>query len=263
IDRGSGQHPGHPRVAHRVLVSDVLDRLGKGEEATAALDDVSGRPGRGQQRVVDRLSAVRIGFRDLVRLADSCVGGRVLIHQPPQLAAQLLSFPEDRAGLRFDFRVGFLAGVKPLACPPGSPPLDVRICFAISFATAISCVSRYTLNATRNGRAPIAVAPAVGCTLLGPKSGSSARSRMASNSPLRTSGSSTRSGRVAARAYRKTGIRSSFPTGSPSVCASATHSSIVMPVTGTNGTTSVAPMRGCSPLCLVRSIRSVATRMAA
>ena len=153
--------------------------------------------------------------------------------------------------------------MKPLACTPGNPPLDVRICFAISFATAISCVSRYTLNATRNGRAPIAVAPAVGCTLLGPKSGSSARSRMASNSPLRTSGSSTRSGRVAARAYRKTGIRSSFPTRSPSVCASATHSSIVMPVTGTNGTTSVAPMRGCSPLCLVRSIRSVATRMAA
>src|SRR5256886_253114 len=28
-----------------------------------------------------------------------------------------------------------------------------------------------------------------------------------------------------------------------------------------NGTTSVAPMRGCSPVCFVRSIRSVATRM--
>src|SRR6266699_2730988 len=33
--------------------------------------------------------------------------------------------------------------------------------------------------------------------------------------------------------------------------------------TGTNGTTSVAPIRGCSPVWRERSIRSVATRMAA
>src|SRR6266487_3427282 len=32
---------------------------------------------------------------------------------------------------------------------------------------------------------------------------------------------------------------------------------------GTNGTTSVAPIRGCSPVWRERSIRSVATRMAA
>src|SRR5439155_13123693 len=45
--------------------------------------------------------------------------------------------------------------------------------------------------------------------------------------------------------------------------ASATQSSIVASRTGTNGTTSVAPIRGCSPVCRERSIRSVATRMAA
>src|SRR2546428_178093 len=41
------------------------------------------------------------------------------------------------------------------------------------------------------------------------------------------------------------------------------QSSIVASRTGTNGTTSVAPIRGCSPVWRVRSIRSVATRMAA
>src|SRR2546422_5715962 len=61
------------------------------------------------------------------------------------------------------------------------------------------------LNATRNGRAPIAVAPAVGWIRLGPRSGSAAgslpmRSRSPSNSPLRTSGRRSRSGRVAALA---------------------------------------------------------------
>src|SRR5207244_754694 len=45
--------------------------------------------------------------------------------------------------------------------------------------------------------------------------------------------------------------------------ARATQSSMVTSRTGTNGTTSVAPIRGCSPVCRERSIRSVATRMAA
>ena len=36
------------------------------------------------------------------------------------------------------------------------------------------------------------------------------------------------------------------------------HSSVVTPVTGTNGQTSVAPIRGCDPLCLLISISSEA-----
>src|SRR3989442_2119907 len=124
------------------------------------------------------------------------------------------------------------------------------------------------LYATRNGRAPIAVAPAVGWVRFGPKSGSAAgsrpmRSRRPSNCPLRRVGRLSRSGRVAARAYRYTGIASSRPTRSASARARATQSSMVTSRTGTNGTTSVAPMRGCSPACRVRSIRSVATRTAA
>ncbi len=45
-----------------------------------------------------------------------------------------------------------------------------------------------------------------------------------------------------------------------------THSSIVTPSMGTNGTTSAAPMRGWTPLCLFKSISSTAlptARMAA
>src|SRR5580658_5154606 len=44
----------------------------------------------------------------------------------------------------------------------------------------------------------------------------------------------------------------------PTFFASATQSSMLTPSTGMNGTTSVAPMRGCAPECLVRSISSAA-----
>ncbi len=47
---------------------------------------------------------------------------------------------------------------------------------------------------------------------------------------------------------------------SPNERASAMQSSIVVPSSGTNGTTSVAPIRGCSPSCDVRSIFSHAAR---
>jgi len=40
------------------------------------------------------------------------------------------------------------------------------------------------------------------------------------------------------------------------------QSSIVAPSSGMNGTTSAAPMRGCTPVCWRRSIRSRAVRMA-
>jgi len=81
-------------------------------------------------------------------------------------------------------------------CTPGNPPLEVRICFAISFATAISCVSRYTLNATRNGRAPIAVTPPSD-ELVGPKSGANVRSRNARIHPCECRAGRWCSGRVA------------------------------------------------------------------
>src|SRR2546427_42677 len=44
----------------------------------------------------------------------------------------------------------------------------------------------------------------------------------------------------------------------PASWASATHSSMVTPRTGTNGSTSVAPRRGCWPECRRRSINSAA-----
>ena len=49
---------------------------------------------------------------------------------------------------------------------------------------------------------------------------------------------------------------------SPSDRARATQSSIVQPETGMKGTTSAAPMRGCSPLWRVRSMRPSAVRTA-
>ncbi len=48
---------------------------------------------------------------------------------------------------------------------------------------------------------------------------------------------------------------SSSPMRLPARRASSAQSSSVTPSTGTNGSTSVAPMRGCSPWCAVRSIR--------
>src|SRR5450432_4024099 len=56
---------------------------------------------------------------------------------------------------------------------------------------------------------------------------------------------------------------SSLPTRSPSVRARATHCSIVVPSSGMNGTTSVAPMRGCAPLWVFRSMLSRAVAIPA
>ena len=115
----------------------------------------------------------------------------------------------------------------------------------------------------RNGRAPTATAPAEGCIRAGPKSGSRpcwTISRFSpSYWPRRTSASFTRSGRVAApRRGRPAGRR-----GSRSVAERAgqvpTQSSIVVAASGTNGMTSTAPIRGCSPPCASMSISWIAT----
>ena len=55
---------------------------------------------------------------------------------------------------------------------------------------------------------------------------------------------------------------SSRPTRSPTARASLTQSSIVTPSRGTNGHTSVAPMRGCAPVCRRMSMTSAARLMA-
>jgi hypothetical protein len=47
-------------------------------------------------------------------------------------------------------------------------------------------------------------------------------------------------------------------TVAPNRRASATQSSIEVPARGTNGTTSTAPIRGCSPVCVSMSIASIA-----
>ena len=54
---------------------------------------------------------------------------------------------------------------------------------------------------------------------------------------------------------------SSFPTRSPNVWAYFAVSSKVIFEMGTNGQTSVAPKRGCAPLCLLISINSDAFLM--
>ena len=84
------------------------------------------------------------------------------------------------------------------------------------------------------------------------------RTRRAARRP----GSRDRGGSPLARRGRR-GSTSSRPTRSPSVRASATQSSIVAPSRGTKGTTSVAPMRGCAPWCVWRSISDCAVRMPA
>ena len=51
-------------------------------------------------------------------------------------------------------------------------------------------------------------------------------------------------------------------TRCPSLRAIPTQSSMLTPLTGTNGTTSDAPMRGCSPVCRLRSISCAALAIA-
>ena len=109
----------------------------------------------------------------------------------------------------------------PAGCrAPGPPAARHRApgsAAAIRRASARSLDSSWMFQAMRNGRAPTTVAPAVGCGRRGPKSGapSSVASDAArpSNPGRRMSARTRRSGRVAARAYRKTG--SSIALGQP------------------------------------------------
>ena len=145
-----------------------------------------------------------------------------------------------------------LVSATPIAFTQGSPPLEKRTVFAMAFATSRSPDCKLTLYAMSGGRAPTAVAPAVGCNVRGPKSGAHAgsvviRPANPSSPPLRKASRFARSGCEAACAYRKTGMFNSLPIRSPTRLASATQSSIVTPRIGTNGTTSVAPTRGCPP----------------
>ena len=72
---------------------------------------------------------------------------------------------------------------------------------AIERAASRSRLARFTLNATRNGRAPMAVAPALGCSAEGPASGAllsepRPSEASASNWPLLTCSRFLRSGRT-------------------------------------------------------------------
>ena len=57
-------------------------------------------------------------------------------------------------------------------------------------------------------------------------------------------------------------MSSSVPTRSARRRLQTTTSSMSMPATGTSGQTSVAPMRGCSPLCCRMSMRAAASWIA-
>ena len=154
------------------------------------------------------------------------------------------------------------SSIKPMALQLRKPPEEARITLAIFLAMFTSEVARFTLKATRGIRAPMAVMPAVGWIFRSPKSGAhsgwSSFSGMPSNWPLRQVARFRRSGRVAESSYRKLGIFSSSQIRWPRRLVISTHSSTVTPIVGTRGMTSVAPMRECSPLCLVMSMTSAA-----
>ena len=122
---------------------------------------------------------------------------------------------------------------------------------AMDFAISTLSVSRFTLKATSGIRAPMAMIPAVGWTFLSPKSGAHSGcwsfSGIPSNCPLRILARFTRSGDVAESSYRKLGIRSSSQIRPATCLDSSTHSCTVMPMVGTKGITSVAPIRGWAP----------------
>ena len=109
----------------------------------------------------------------------------------------------------------------------------------------------------------MAVAPAVGWGAAGPKSGRHAACFMRRATPFapprRISERLRRSSFAAASSYRNTGTPNRSATSAAVLVASSTHSSIVAPLSGTNGTTSTAPMRGWTPSCDRRSIASTAT----
>ena len=101
-------------------------------------------------------------------------------------------------------------------------------------------------------RAPVAVAPQEGTHSAGPKSGchfgSFRRLANPSYSPCLTSGSFRRKSALAACSYKKTGTPNVSASWRPNVSAMVTHSFMITLATGINGQTSMAPMRGCSPL---------------
>ena len=109
---------------------------------------------------------------------------------------------------------------------------------------------------------PIAVTPAVGWGALSPKSGAHSGcfnfSAIPSYSPFLISGRDTLFGAVAVLSYKKTGNLNFSQTALPTSLEISLHSSVVISWIGKKGTTSVAPILLCSPLCLFISISLVA-----
>ena len=88
-----------------------------------------------------------------------------------------------------------LARWTPIARTAGSPPPDSRTRRAMARAAATSAVASTALKATRKKRAPITVAPAVGWTRAGPKSGAQAGSASFAGQPLEAAAADLRKGR--------------------------------------------------------------------
>src|SRR5436190_6921009 len=110
------------------------------------------------------------------------------------------------------------------------------------------------------------VAPDFSLKTAGPKSGFHSGcfifSKNPSYSPARITARFARELSVAALSYRYTGIFNSSPTRFPKRFAQSIASSQLTLLTGMNGQTSVAPMRGCAPLCLRISMSSAAFSIA-
>ena len=134
---------------------------------------------------------------------------------------------------------------------------------AILLAISTSEVERLMLKATSGKRAPTATMPAVGVNAHGCRSPGTILGPAASPACPQT-------GPCGWRPDWSCGARRPMPHRErPAALAScqmlrptsfdrATQSSCVISLIGMNGITSTAPMRGCSPWCFVRSMRSTA-----
>ena len=133
---------------------------------------------------------------------------------------------------------------------------------AMRFATSEIARASSTLNATRMSRAPIAIAPARACVARIAEIRASSRDAQNARPDLRIVRCARRpdcgrSGVLAASPYKKEGMPQRSQIARALSRASSTACAMVASRSGTNGRTSSAPMRGCTPRC-VRKIDAFA-----
>ena len=156
------------------------------------------------------------------------------------------------------------SSVKPIAFTKRKPPLLWRMAAAIVFAT--SSRSRRQVDVVgdeRHARADDRWRRRSGGARR-PEVGRPLRRSPSSRPALRTRRAGCPRGSCRAGLRRRLLVQidghaeAVARSRAPTFRASATQSAIVTPSSGTNGTTSTAPMRGCSPRCVRRSMSATA-----